>query len=265
MHFNNKAVRDALEKQIELETGVNPFKASPRRFCTYVNLCLHPYTWEQTYYHLRQRKTISLTTWSCLSGAVLALFINLNRKTGETTQTVAEVVPDFVEYIRSDKTNDPWKFLLSMRRYLPRFITVKALARVGLDWRKLSVELMGAYKTPKPATYHTLFTNIYVRSLVKAMVVFRLYRTTGDADYQPGVNDIITLVEKEAKSKKCISAAHLLNLVERLQETLPSWSVSARARACYYCSYLMPLHYLYEKQMLPSLERNVLGTTTKET
>jgi hypothetical protein len=248
-------------REYEEREGRSMFEGTPKSLCVWINLCLFPYTWEQTYASLRKPGRISYRAWENLGGAVMALFVNINRFTPYTPEMVAEVLPDFVEYVRSDRTGDPWKFILSMRRYLPRYIVIKALARVGFNWREVACERMGAKVPSRSTSFHSLFTNLYVRSIVKAMVVFRLYRTPGDPDYLVGTNDVATLVAKESASNKCVSFDKLLATVELLQETLPSWSASARARACFYCSYLMPLHYLTEKQMLPSVERKVLGSS----
>ncbi len=260
MHYNPQKERTRLMQEYEEREGRSMFEGTDKSLCVWINLCIAPYTWEQTYAGLRQPGRIHFRHWECLGGVVMALFVNINRFTPFTPEMVNECLPDFVEYIRADKVGDPWKFILSMRRYLPRYIVLKALARVGFDWRKVACERMGAKVMSRSSSYHSLFTNLYVRSIVKAMVVFRLYRTPGDPDYLPGTNDLPSLVAKESASKKCVAFDKLLPVVELLQETLPSWSASARARACFYCSYLMPLHYLTEKQMLPSLERKVLGS-----
>lgn len=262
MYYNGQKDRERLMQEFEEREGHSMFADVSKRFCVWINLCLHPYTWEQTYASLRKPGRISFRAWENLGGAIMALFVNINRCTPFTKEMVGECQPDFVEYIRADRVGDPWKFLLSMRRYLPRYIAVKSLQRAGIDWRLLATECMGAKVKPKISSFHSLFTNLYVRSILKALVVFRQYRTPGDEDYSLGTNDIASLVAKESSSNKCVSFDKLLPVVERLQESLPSWSVSARARTCFFCSYLMPLHYLTEKQMLPSLERKVLGTNT---
>lgn len=264
MHFNGAKERALILQQFREREGRDMFEGESKRFCVWVNLCLHPYTWEQTFASLRQPGRVRYRAWENLGGAIMAIFININRFTPFTAQMVGECQPDFVEYIRSDTVGDPWKFLLSMRRYMPRYIAVKSLAKANIHWQDLAVECMGAKFKAKPTTYHSLFTNKYVRSTIKALVVFRQYRSVGDSDYEPGVNDLPTLVRRESASNKCVSEPHLLAAVERLQESLPSWSVSARGRTCFFTSYLMPLHYLTEKQMLPSLERKVLGTNTKD-
>lgn len=264
MHYNGQKDRERLMAEFERREGRGMFEGTTKNFCVWVNLCLAPYTWEQTYEGIRRGGRIDYKHWECLGGAIMALFVNINRFTTFTKEMVGECQPDFVEYIRADKKSDPWRFLLSMRRYMPRYITLKALAKVGFDWRSVACERMGARTLSRSTTYHSLFTNLYVRSIIKAMVVFRNYRTPGDPDYELGTNDLPTLVKKESASNKCVSYERLLPVVELLQESLPSWSTSARARVCFYCSYLMPLHYLTEKQMLPSLERKVLGSNTKD-
>jgi hypothetical protein len=263
MLYNGQKDRERLMREFEEREGRCMFEGVEKRFCVWVNLCLYPHTWEQTYASLRKPGRISFKAWESLGGAIMALFVNCNRCTAFTKEMVGECQPDFVEYIRADRVGDPWKFLLSMRRYLPRYLAIKSLQKVGIDWRTVAVEQMGAKVKPRLSSYHSLFTNVYVRSILKALVVFRQYRTPGDEDYSLGTNDVASLVAKESASNKCVAFEKLLPVVELLQTTLPSWSVSARGRACFFCSYLLPLHYLTEKQMLPSLERKVLGTTTK--
>jgi len=264
MHFNAAKERARILQEFREREGRDMFEGESKRFCVWVNLCLHPYTWEQTYACLRVPGRVRYRAWENLGGAIMALFININRFTPFTAQMVGECQPDFVEYIRSDKIGDPWKFLLSMRRYMPRYIAIKSLSKAGIHWQDLAVECMGAKHKSQPTTYHSLFTNKYVRSTIKALVVFRQYRSIGDEDYSLGTNDLPALVRRESASPKCVGEPELTAVVERLQESLPSWSVSARSRACFFTSYLMPLHYLTEKQMLPSLERKVLGTNTKD-
>lgn len=263
-HYNDTAKRAALIEQAAAR-GVHLFAdTNKHKFCTWLNLCLAPHTWEQTYASVRKQKVLSHVAWECLGGAVLALFVNQNKFNRYTKEVVAEVLPDFVTYIRADKVGDPWKFILSMRRYLPRYITIKALGKAGVDWRELAVECMGAKTKPRSVTYHSLFTNVYVRSLVKAIVVFRLYRSPGDPEYVVGTNDLDTLITQHAASNKCVAEPELYATIASLQSSLPAWNYRVRAHTCFFLSYLLPLYWLTEKQMLPSMERNVLGTTTKE-
>jgi hypothetical protein len=265
MHYNTQKERDRLMADYERLHGRSMFEGQTKSLCIWINLCLSPYTWEQTYAAVRRKNThIPYKSWECLGGAIMALFVNINRFTPHTAEMVQECIPDFVEYIRGDSVGDPWKFILSMRRYLPRYVVLKSLAKVGIDWRKVAVERMGAKVASRSSTYHSLFTNLYVRSIVKAMVCFRLYRSVGDPDYLPGTNDLPSLVEKESASKKCVSADKLMQVVELLQETLPSWTPAVRARACFYVSYMLPLYFLKEKQMLPSVERRVLGSGARD-
>jgi hypothetical protein len=169
-----------------------------------------------------------------------------------------DIAIDFVDFIRKDKSPDPWKFLHSIKRYYPRYAIIKSLRSFGIDWREIAYELMGSSCKPVPTSYHSVFTNLYVRSLVKAVVIYKMYRSPGDEDYEEGVNDMQTLLKNTAASPKCVSEFYLEQTVNELLRVLPNWNTSIRGKVSYMLCYLQPASSL-ERQMLPSLQRKVLG------
>jgi hypothetical protein len=258
MYFNGKRERDRILHH-ELARGYDRFADMPR-YCAYINLCIAPYNWEDVYTAIKSRASISLINWDCLNGVIMALLVSLHKKTEHTLPMIPEMSTDFVDYIRMDKGNSPWRFLLSMKRYLPRYFVMRSLAAVGIHWRDVAYDLMGARNKPAYTSYHSLFTNLHVRTLVKATSVFKHMRHTGDPDYQAGVNDKHSLLLKESSSTKCHKYEYLENVVDLYISCLPSWNPAIRAKVCYCISFLQPLHLLFEKQMLPSTSANVLGT-----
>lgn len=253
MHFNGKKKRDELIAQHE----VNPYDVTGRRFCVYIDLCIHPHSWDSVYNKLRQPRKIDHSTWNCLLGVINALLLSIRMRPGQNAMLINDVALDFVDFIRHDNVGDAWKFILSMRVYLRRYCCIKSLHSIGLDWRTISYEELGAMCKPSNKTFHSIFTSLYVRSFIKALVVFKQMRTVADADYELGVNDRHTLVARESASKKCLDYHKLDKIVQIYMETLPSWNTSIRCKACYNISYMIPLHELLEKQMLPSTQRKI--------
>ncbi len=262
MHFNGKRERDRIIAQEEA-AGFYRFAPPALKYHAYVNLCLYPFTWEDTYISLKSNKRISLNTWNCLLGALMAMLLSMKRKTEHTIPILSEIAIDFIEYIRLDRGSDPWRFLFSMKRYFPRYVLMRSLLTVGIDWREVAYDLMGAKHKPAYGSYHSLFTNIYIRTLIKATTVYKQMRSTCDEDYEPGVNDKHSLLLRESKSKKCLSYKTLESVVDLYLTSLPSWNPSIRAKVCYYISFLRPLHELMEKQMLPATEAKILGSKSK--
>lgn len=262
MFFNGKRARDAI-LQRELASGYDRFAPPALRYRAYINLCLSPFNWEDTYLSIKSGRKISINTWDCLLGTIMGMMLSLHRNTEHTIPLLSEVAIDFVDYIRIDKGSDPWRFLLSMRRYLPRYMLMRSLLSVGIDWREVAYEMLGAKSKPSYSSYHSLFTNNYIRTMIKATTVFKKMRTSEDPDYQPGVNDKHSLLLQQSLSKKCLSYEKLETVVDLYLVALPSWNTSIRAKVCYYISFLQPLHELFEKQMLPSTETRILGTKSK--
>lgn len=253
MHFNGKAKRDAIISLLDYD----PF-SSGKRFCVYIDLCIHPFSWDTIYQKIRRKQRLDYQTWNCLLGALNGLFINLHMQ-GACTNAVlmSETAMDFVEFIRSDSVGDPWKFMLSMRVYMRRYCILKSLQSVGVDWREVAYNELGALSKPSNRTYHSIFTNKYVRSFLKALVVFKQMRTVVDEDYQVGVNDRHSLTLAQSTSPKSLPYEQLDKLVSILLESLPSWNTSIRAKVCYAISFQHDLHELFEKQMLPSMQRKI--------
>lgn len=260
--FNGKAQRTLILANEEA-IGYYRFAPPALKYQSYINLCLHPYTWEDTYTGIKNNRKISLVNWNCLLGTLMGMLLSAHKKTEHTLPMLSEMAVDFIDYIRIDKGNDPWRFLLSMKRYLPRYCLIKSLKTVGIDWRDVAYELLGAKHKPAYSSYHSLFTNTHVRTMIKAMVVFKQMRSTQDTDYLPGVNDKHSLLLRESASTKCHSYMRLETVVDLYLATLPSWNTSIRAKVAYYISFLRPLHELFEKQMLPIVEQKTLGTKSK--
>lgn len=259
MHFNYGKKREQIAQEY-LDNGVDLFADKSIRWRVYINLCIHPYKWEQIYGSIRDNQRIPNVTWNAFLGALHGTLVYIKRSRIESHRMCAEIAPDIVEFIRSDTTGDPWKFLLSMMRYFPRYFVLRGLKTFGIDWRELALSHMGATHKPNPKTYHSLFTNTYVRTLVKAITVYTQQREPFDSEYQLGVNDRHSLLLKHrGNGKKCKGYDELNATVEYLEQALPSWNQRTRAQVAYYLSHALPLHYLTEKQLFGRLETNVTG------
>jgi hypothetical protein len=262
--YNNKEARDNILRRMEAEGKPDPFGSNQPKFKNWINLCIHPSDWDTVYKRVKSNTTLSFETWEALQGVVFALLVYMNKSTRETKEVLNDVVIDFVDFIRKDKASDPWRFLHSMRRYYPRYAILKTLATFGIEWRTVAYEVMGANFKPSPRSYHSVFTNIYVRTLVKAVVIYKHYRTALDADFDDGVNDMHSLLLLHSASSKCLPYNRLEATVNLLLSVLPNWTPSVRSKVSYMLGYLQPASVLYELQMLPSTERKVLGNSSKD-
>ena len=258
MHFNYQKERDIIVA--ELEKDYPDLWKYENRFNTFVNVCIHPYKWEWVYSKVKSGYGITDKAYYALLGAMHATLVNIKKARKESTRMCNEAAPDIIEFIRNDSTDDPWRFLLAMRRYFPRYFIIRGLTTFGINWRDVAYDVMGAYRKPNPKTHHSLFTNLYVRTLCKSVAVFSWYRDTYEDDYEFGENDMVTLIDKQADSTKCKSREALEDTVIYLSEALPSWNHRARAQVGYYLNHLLPLYYLTEKQLFGRLHNNVIGT-----
>jgi hypothetical protein len=258
MHFNYGRRREQITQDYA-DKGVDLFADHGSRWRAYINLCIHPYKWEQVYGSIRENKRIPNMTWNALLGALHGTLVYIKRSRVESHRMCAEIAPDIVEFIRSDSKGDPWKFLLSMMRYFPRYFIMRGLKTFGIDWREVAVTCMGATHKPNPKTYHSLFTGLYIRTLVKAITVYTQQRDIHDSEYELGKNDRHSLLVRESASTKCKGYHELNATVEYLEQALPSWNQKTRAQVAYYLSHALPLHYLVEKQLFGRLETNTTG------
>jgi len=258
MHYNSAAKRARIEQDYR-DKGIELFDTKSK-LAVFINFCIYPYKWEWVYETIRTRGQIPDKCYYAMLGAIYATMINIKRAKRESAQVSNEIAPDIIDFIRNDRTGDPWKFILSMRRYLPRYLIIRGLQSFGIDWKKLAMETMGATREPQPRTYHSLLTNLYVRTLIKALGVFVAVRDTNEEEYEFGVNDVATLLEKESQSSKCKSKETLEETYFYLREALPSWNAQTRGQVAYYLSNLLPLSYLTEKQLYGRLHENTIGT-----
>jgi hypothetical protein len=258
MHYNSAAKRARIEEEYR-QKGVELYDTNAK-LAVYINLCIHPYKWEWVYDTIRTRGQIPDKCYYAMLGAIYGVMINIKRAKRESAQVSNEIAPDIIDFIRNDKTNDPWRFILSMRRYLPRYIILRGLSTFGINWREVATEVMGARQEPQPKTYHSLLTNLYVRTLIKALGVFVAVRDENEQEYEYGVNDVATLLARESNSTKCKSKEALENTYFYLREALPSWNCQTRGRVAFYLSNLLPLSYLTEKQLYGRLHENTIGT-----
>jgi hypothetical protein len=257
MYYNNLQARN----KIIANMGSNPFETTTTAFSLHISLCLHPHSWETTYYSIRSKARVTEEHWGVLTGVIYALMLH-TRKKARSYETINDVAIDFVEYIRSERKPDPWKFLLNMRAYMSRYMVLKGLASAGVDWRSVAYELLSAKSLPSAASYHTIFTNKYSRNMVRALGIFKNHRSLGEEDYKLGENDLQTMLERACTSRKTLPIDELECLVVYLMQQLPSWKPSIRSLVSFRVNNLIPIHPIVERQMLPSVERATVGTTS---
>lgn len=229
MHYNNYQARlEIYQKSPWL------FDDAPSKVLAFINLCVYPYKFEVVYNTLRTQPRISANIYDCVKGTITGLLVLTNRQHKESQMSVDNYVIDFITFIRSDKKDDPVRFLLSMRRYMPRFMFFVGLqVAFGIDWRTLVYDLLELQNKPQCKSYHSVFTNRYGRSLLHAYIIWKQYREPHDEDYEAGVNDVLTLLDKFANMKTNIGRESLQLLFEGLQANLPSWNAGVRAKAAW--------------------------------
>lgn len=227
MHYNN-----LIKRQEILEKYPGTFANNCKGILPFVNLCIFPYDFATIYHRIQQREQIQYNDYEALKGAITALLVLIKRKNKNNNAAVDIFVVDFVSYIRSDtKTKDPLKFLMSMNRYLPRYLCVSGLKySFGLDWRELVESTLDLNRSLSYSSYHSLFTNLYIRSLMMTFVAWKNFRYSHEDGYEYGVNDIDTLLDKAAAYKKSIKRDRIELLFERLIKELPSWNVDVRRK-----------------------------------
>lgn len=227
MHYLNQYKREELTKK-------NPdiFANAPSRVLAFINLCIYPYKFEMIYQSVKTQERISEKTFDCIKGVITGLLVLVHRKHKDVHVSVDEYVIDFIKFIKSDSVGDPVKFLLSMKAYMLRFMFLRGLqVSFGIDWRQMVTEALELKKAPTSSSFHTIFTNTYVRNLLRVYVVWKNYREQHDPDYEAGVNDLNTLLDNAAKFKTSLEREKLVFLFEYLQANLPSWSYTVRRKA----------------------------------
>lgn len=229
MHYNNYPKRLLIQ-----EKNPSIFERSPSRVLSFINLCIYPHTFETVYRSIRSDKRITIKTYDCLKGVIIGLLVLSNRKHKDSYVSVDTYVIDFVNFIKSDTKEDPIRFLLSMRVYMPRYLFLRGLQiAFSIDWRSLVTDALELKIAPRSKSYHSLCTNKYVRNLLRVYVVWKNYRDVHDEGYELGVNDVNTLLDKAAAHKTSLDRVSLVALLESLKESLPSWGYSVRRKAAY--------------------------------
>jgi hypothetical protein len=229
MHFNNQFARDHLLMHMP-----DYFDNAISKVLAFVNLCIYPHKFEVVYDSIKNHSRISNLVFDCLKGTIRALLVITHRHHAECNRSIDEYVVDFVEFIKNDKSNDPIKFLLTMRFYMPRYQFAKGLkVAFGIDWRVLVTELLGLEKPPNPQTYHSLCTNNYLRNLLRTYVVYKNYKDTHEDGYKQGENDVVTLLRQTYAYSTALPSEQLDALFFGLCSNLPSWSYDVRRKAAY--------------------------------
>lgn len=229
MWYNNYGKRELIYQQ-------NPdlMDKTESKVMSFINLCIYPYKWELVYDRLRSCERISSETYAATKGAIAGLLVLTNRMHRDYQISVDAYILDFIALVRSDKQGSPMKFLLNMRRYMPRFLFVVGLRiAFGVDWRQLVYDVLKLRSKPQSKTYHSVFCNPYLRKLLHAYVIWKQFRESHDDDYKEGVNDIKTLVDKYSALATNADRETTELLLDALMHSLPSWSVATRTKAAW--------------------------------
>jgi len=201
---------------------------------SFINLCIYPQKFELLYNTLRNQPRISANDYESVKGAITGMLVMNNRQHRESMLSVDNYVIDFIKFIRSDPKDDPVRFLLSMRRYFPRFLFAIGInVAFGLDWKTVVTDCLDLSQKPNPGTYHGVLCHRYLRNLLYAYIIWKTYREPHDPDYKLGENDLLTLFDKYTKLKTCLGRETLQSLYTYLSESLPSWNVGVRQKAAW--------------------------------
>lgn len=229
MHYNNQVKRDMLEAR-----DPHIFTNSKSRVFTFINLCIHPLTFDALYAKIRSGAPLTSREYGAVKGVLMGLIVLVNRKHSKSYISVDAYTPDFIDFIRTDRTNDPVRFLLSMKVYMYRFMLIVGLrVAFGIDWKKFVTDVLDLPREPRCRTYHALLTHTLVRNLCKVYAIWKNYRNPAEEGYVAGENDIGTLIDKCAESKKSLPSSDLYLLFWALNSELPSSSLTYRKRAAY--------------------------------
>lgn len=244
-YFNNYERRQEI---VEQNPGI--FERSPSRVLSFVNLCIYPQKFEVVYDSIRKNRRLTTAAYGAVKGTILALLTLAKRRGIFSHVSVDHYVVDYISFIKNDSKSDPVKFLLNMKAYLYRYLLIRGLyVSFGLDWRELVAKALELKTLPSSATYHYLLTNRYVRNLLFAYVVWKFYYDSHEEGYEAGVNDVVTLLTKQAQYKKCISYEALVAIFDQLQSSLPSYNKSVRNRAAWAIDRALDGWYIVNKQM----------------
>jgi hypothetical protein len=225
VYYNNQYERERIKE-------ASPLPIKHPRIGQFVNLCIHPYRWELIYSNLKKQQQISMKDYEAAKGAVMGLIVACRRRTHASGAAVDQYIIDFIKLVQSDRQNDPEKFLYNMTHYWRRFqLMVGLQVAFGIDWRALVVDCLELKKPLQFSTYHSILSNPYARSLLHAYIIYRKFREPVDEDYELGVNDLATLMDKYGKSKAGVGNYKLQLLFNALLESLPSWNCDIRQKA----------------------------------
>lgn len=229
MHYHNFVQRELIYQK-------NPdiIDNAESKVMGFINLCIYPYKWELIYDRLRTQERITSETYAATKGVIAGLLVLANRMHREYQISVDAYILDFIALVRSDKQGNPMKFLLNMRMYMPRFLFVVGLrVAFAVDWRQLVFDVLKLRSKPQSKTYHSVFCNPFLRKLLHAYVIWKQFRESHDPDYQAGVNDIKTLVDKYSALSTNKDRGTTEMLLDALLNQLPSWSVATRTKAAW--------------------------------
>jgi hypothetical protein len=255
MIYNNQEKRNEIVQQMP-----DYFSASTSKVLAFINLCVYPQKFEVAYHNLREQPRISATTYDVLKGAITGLLVLANRQHKESRMSVDEYVIDFIEFIRKDTKGDPVKFLLSMKRYMPRYLFIKGLSvSFGVDWRRLVADALDLKKLPKATNYHSICTNLYVRNLLRAYVVYKNYKETHDEGYEQGVNDVETLLKQTYAFKTALPPEKMVALFQALCSYLPNWSYAVRRKVAWAIDTSQDGRAIIERQFTDYRSRQIQG------
>lgn len=229
VHYNrHKKRRDIINKNPDMMTK------REGRMLAFVNATIYPYKFEIIYDNIRNRGELAMCEYTSLKGVLLSLLTQVKRNHKSSLISIDSYIIDFIELIKVSNDTDPNKFLMSMKRYMPRFLFIIGLrVAFGLDWKDIVTDALYLKQKPEPTTVHGLFCNHYLRNLLFAYCIWKQYRETFDEEYELGKNDLLTLLNSYSTLKTSLGRDELEALFYYLQKALPSYSLDARRRAWY--------------------------------
>jgi hypothetical protein len=263
MHFNSKPVRDEL-----LQKMPNHFDFNKHKVLSFINLCIYPMRWEQIYERIRNQTIITPATYDGLKGAIAGMLVVCKRKGRFYQNIVDETVVDWCTYIRMDKKPEPERFLLNWCHYMNRYLFAKGLqVAFNIDWRIVVFDALALKKLPKPKTYNSLFTNQYLKELIKCFIIYKRFREKQDEDYEEGKNDLLSLYNQQ-KDKSILKPEQFDALYDTLVKSLPSWNTDVRKKASFAIEHCLDGYYIinvpFNTNIESELERNKLSSEQEE-
>lgn len=229
VHYNRHERRRKI-----IDQSPTMFDKKEGRMLAFVNVSIHPYKFEVIYDNIRNKGELAMYQYTSLKGVLLSLLTQVKRNHASSLVSIDSYIIDFIELIKASKDDDPNKFLMSMKRYMPRFLFIVGLRTAfGLDWKDLVTEALYLKQKPEPNTLHGLFCNHYLRNLLFAYCIWKQYREPFDEEYEQGKNDLLTLLDSYSKLKTALGRDELEALFFCLQKSLPSYNLNVRRRARY--------------------------------